>query len=87
MIPAAEATSPWPVATCLVGGGGGVALYKWSFGHQQELLGLFWVKNLQLLACAVRLVRVPSMHSFYYISDIERNRALFPCLFRHMKFN
>ena len=45
LILAAEATSPWPVATCLVGGGsrggGGVALYKWSFGHQPGLSGLF----------------------------------------------
>ena len=45
LILAAEATSPWPGPTCLVGGGsrggGGVALYKWSFGHQRGLSGLF----------------------------------------------
>ena len=49
-----------PVATCLVGGGsrggGGMALYKWSFGHQQKLSGLFWVKYRQQNKCVcVRL--------------------------------
>ena len=75
-----------PVATCLVGGGsrggGGMALYKWSFGHQQELSGLFWVKYRQQNKSVCQIACIHYLVSVIHYFRFKRNRAVFAWLFR-----
>lgn len=53
-------------------GGGGMALYKWSFGHQQKLSGLFWVKYRQQNKCVSDCLYSLSGFSYLFIiSDLK----------------